>query len=586
MHSTNEQNEFNRIRKQVDEQFQPEIDKALRQLRAHADVVIKGGHSASVQLGQMRDRADELNLRNYPDETLTEYLGAASREAQSSSVEDNVVRGGQKFRCRKTPEILPGFMKEGFLHVLNAEQGTGKSCFVLGLFKALRQEQTGKFLDLEVLSSKNWELFLIARDMPRESWFEPLTNYGLLSNVLELSNDDEEGDLTEGVTIACSDVPYTLSPDHIQEFRQMALDSVAKGNKPLFVFDSYRSLTSFSDAEERNSKFADPLQDLYNAMGGTGATTIVLHHTAKGQSQSTASSGSGTNRMGSIPDIVMELERMGRNSDRMVLHSSKRITPTNLIVLHHYEQGHWESKGCANAWMEEKRLSLEIAKLSAVKTIIFEHFQTIWQDQKRGLSKQDIARFREISKVAAGNHVNYLSTQNLVFPWGHEETVGTPHQIFYPFEAREELLNRSMDRLNRVNPGETSNKQGKSPFTKDLLGSDSNGPGAKESLVNTDRQDPAKNDPYETPSKPLSTLRNLTNIYGENVPSVQQMVEDANGQNSMVVVELVPGSSEVRVQPFGNASGPIKTRRWMCDVFPCGTFAKNNPLYLDPDEEI
>jgi len=506
--------------------------------------------------------------------------------AQSSSVEDNVVRGGQKFRCRKTPEILPGFIKEGFLHVLNAEQGTGKSCFVLGLFKALRQEQTGEFLNLEVLSSKNWELFLIARDMPRESWFEPLANYGLLTNVLELSNEDEEGDLADGVTIACSDVPYTLSPDHIQEFRQMALASVAKGNKPLFVFDSYRSLTSFSDAEERSSKFADPLQDLYDAMGGTGATTIVLHHTAKGQSQSTASSGSGTNRMGSIPDIVLELERMGKNSDRMVIHSAKRITPTNLIVLHHYDQGHWESKGCANAWMEEKRLSLEIARLSTIKTTIFEYFQTIWQDQKRGLSKQDIARFREISKVAAGNHVNYLATQNLVFPWGQEETTGKPHQLYYPFEARGELLNLAAQKLSQVNPNETSNKQGKPPFNRDLLGTHSNGSDPKRTLVNPDMEGSAKNDPYETPNKPLSTLVNLTNVYGENVPSERQMVEDGNGQNSMVVVELVPGSSEVRVQEFGNASAPIKTRRWMVDVFPCGTFAKNNPVVFDDDEEI
>ena len=92
--------------------------------------------------------------------------------------------------------------------------------------------------------------------------------------------------------------------------------------------------------------------------------------------------------------------------------------------------------------------------------------------------------------------------------------------------------------------------------------------------------------PLETPSELLSPLNNLTNVYGQNVPSERQMVEDANGQNSLVIVELVPGTAEVKVQEFGNASSPIKQRRWLVDVFPCGTHAKANPVAFDDDEVI
>ena len=84
----------------------------------------------------------------------------------------------------------------------------------------------------------------------------------------------------------------------------------------------------------------------------------------------------------------------------------------------------------------------------------------------------------------------------------------------------------------------------------------------------------------------LGSLRNLTNVYGENVPSVRQMVEDAAGVNGMVVTELVPGTAEVKVQELGNASGPIRQRRWLVDCFPCGTWAKANPPTFDPDEEL
>ena len=84
----------------------------------------------------------------------------------------------------------------------------------------------------------------------------------------------------------------------------------------------------------------------------------------------------------------------------------------------------------------------------------------------------------------------------------------------------------------------------------------------------------------------LGSLNNLTNVYGQNVPSVRQMVEDQNGSNSMVIVDLVPGSGDVKVQEFGNGSAPIKQRRWMVDVFPCGTWAKANPIVFDDDEVL
>ena len=46
---------------------------------------------------------------------------------------------------------MPGFIKDGMLHILNAEQGAGKSCLILGLFRALTSgEQTTSFLNVEV----------------------------------------------------------------------------------------------------------------------------------------------------------------------------------------------------------------------------------------------------------------------------------------------------------------------------------------------------------------------------------------------------------------------------------------------------
>ena len=82
------------------------------------------------------------------------------------------------------------------------------------------------------------------------------------------------------------------------------------------MFDSYSSLVAnFTQIDEVKAAFAQPLQNLQKALADTGATTIVLHHTAKGGSSSTASSGTGTNRLGRIPDGVISMEALNKNSD-------------------------------------------------------------------------------------------------------------------------------------------------------------------------------------------------------------------------------------------------------------------------------
>ena len=63
------------------------------------------------------------------------------------------------------------------------------------------------------------------------------------------------------------------------------------------------------------------------------------------------------------------------------------------------------------------------------------------------------------------------------------------------------------------------------------------------------------------------------NAYGQEVPRVGLQVEDAQGNNGLVITEVVNGS-DLKVQALGNSKGPIKRVRWWVDVFPCGRMAK------------
>ena len=352
----------------------------------------------------------------------------------------NIVHGGQVFTWKEVQDVMPGFFKENLLHLINAEQGAGKSTLMLALFRALlSEEQTASFLNLEVQASKNWRLFLIAPDMPRESWSVPLENYGLISGIAKGGSGEKSGKVIPEVTIACSDVPLSLSPEDILYYRELAVASVGRGERPLFVFDSYSTLVAnFKDMNEIDSQFAQPLQNLQKAMAGTGATTIVLHHTAKSRSGSTASSGSGTNRLGRIPDVVIELEATSRNSKRLFMTSSKRVIPTSLIIEQDFERGEWICHGDAKQAMELRDLLQKIDGLKGPKATIYEWAQQRWEEQRKGFTTEDVRRLIERSVQAARTHVRVMEANGVIFRCDEIPTAGKYLPVYLPSEYREE----------------------------------------------------------------------------------------------------------------------------------------------------
>ena len=432
------------IRNQVNEEFQPEADKALADLRRAADAIVKRTVSEHQQLGLIRDAADDLDLRNQPDDALRELLDEA-REALNAD-DSHDIDGGQRFTVRRSQDVMPGFIKQGAFHMLNAEQGAGKSCFCLGLFRALvSDEQTASFLNVEVDSSTNWRLFLIAPDMPKESWALPLRNYGFATLTSQVGNELEEFQLDSRIAkLRTMETGYSLSPRHIEMYRDWALKAQEAGERALFVFDSYSSLVAnFTQIDEVKAAFAQPLQNLQKAMADTGATTIVLHHTAKGGSSSVASSGTGTGRLGRIPDVVIAMEALNKNSDQLILTSSKRITSTCLLVQQDFDAGHWISHGDGRKAQRDRELYLKIAALRGTPEAVHEKAQDLWEHQKRGFTSKQVEIWTGKSGTTARNTINAMLAQGLLFQIGEEPTPGKYLKVYLPMICRDEWANET-----------------------------------------------------------------------------------------------------------------------------------------------
>jgi len=557
---------------------------ALGQLEEHALKVVKN-HPEDQWLPMMRNQASHLQLDlDVKDAELLEYLNQARLIAEAPELRQHWYEGGQAVTWSPTEDLVPGLMKVSMFHLLNAEQGVGKSNFCLGLFSGLISGQTRQFLDLELPSSKTWRLFLIGPDMAREGWGPALVAFNLIQN----------GQLVPEVErFLPAESGATLSPDHIDLYRDWALDCRTEGHKALFVFDSYSSLVDgWKEIEEKSSVYGGPMQKLHKAMAGTGATVIVLHHTPKSSTGSVASSGSGSNRLGRIPDIVLHMESMGADSNRLVISAAKRLTAKSLIVEQDYDAGTWANHGCARAFLRHRELVNKVGSLNGTKAQIFEHFQRIWDTQKRGQTKQHVEALIEKSYQAARNHVNWLHANGLLIRNGDKvETRGTYADLYFPYEAADELRKLKEQAPIKLcetskKPSETLGSVTENPCNNWAQNSEStkkpyktgegeenaeNGPKKPHETHETLEalQSPGK--PYETPTKPHKTPD--VNVYGHAVPRKGLQVEDADGNNGLVVVEVID-EQHLKVQQLGNANSVVRTVRWWLDVFPCGRKAK------------
>ena len=481
---------------QVKQEHTPEGEQKLGTLRKSIQQIVRE-QKADDWLIYARDQVEVLGLTGLvKDDWLQEEVENAQRDFQSPEREQNVFRGGDTFTWRITPEIVSGLIKQNMFHLLNAEQGTGKSCFCFGLFRELGHKRTGSFLNLDTdVSKNNWRLFLIGTDMSREGWSLPLQKYHLLTDVAQDSGLGS-GTLDPGIAyMSCEeDISDSLSPQDIARYREMAVQCVADGFQPLFVFDSYRSLVhAYKDIDELKPAFANPLRDLKRAMAGTGATTIVLHHTPKSKGGSVTSSGAGTNNLGSIPDVVLLMEKEGEYSNRLVIHSRKRITEIDWMIEQRFEEGEWIGHGCARAWQRDREMQQKIATLPGVKARIFDWAQNLWETRQEGFTKKQVQSMLEVSKPAASNHVNWLLLNGLVYKGDKTMTVHGNTDVFYPYNAKNQVL------VNQVNPQLTPEKKS-GVYQKPC---DSNGSDAENHLVNQVNPVSARN--WVIPCHPVGT---------------------------------------------------------------------------------
>ena len=497
-------------------------------------------------------------------EQLDDYLSQA-KQIRDRELNAGISEGDDHIDWFNSDPLLPGFLLHNRLNMLVAEQGAGKSTFCLSLFRSL-VERTASFLDLPLSRDKNYELYLVGPDMAADGWGPALTINRLLTSVTPTT----DGTGFSGKRIkpfryfSDSSSADSLSPQDIERYRAMALKSIREGSHPIFVFDSYRSLVAaYKPLDEIKAQFADPLQNLHRRMTGIGATIIVLHHTSKA-STNAEKAGAGTNRLGAIPDVVVKMERLDNSplsSDRrLVLQSAKRIDSTNLLIEQDFKTGDWTSYGEATKWIADRDLTMEQARLSGPKATIYEHFEVLWDQQRKGMTTDDVARLIEKSIQAARAHVKWLKAKGFIFIGDKAPTAGKPQPVYFPYYSKEDEILKEGFLMTKETP--TGNPIGNPQNTSTTV--------ANTGFV---EKEPCETERTREPAAACTTHKEPeTNVDGAPVPRKGLMVDVMKGEervNHHVIACDGLDPHNLTVAKLGQPDLLLRGKRWLIDVFPC-----------------
>ena len=350
--------------------------------------------------------------------------------------------------------IWDGWIAEGYFHTLIAMQKVGKSTFLLNLIAELIQ-RTQSFLNFPLFSEKKYGFVLVGPDMNRRLWGK----YGKLAGLL---TEDATGDLRWQESIKyvfAEEDEIGIDRDGIKRLVAIAEEVKAQGLHPIFVMDSYRALLAASsiEIEENSSRYANPLRQLKKALGKTGSTVVLLHHSSIASSRRSASeSNSGHTAFNSVPDQIITLKWLadagadGNRKDRRVVMSASgrtgRVMPDQL--LEQSPDWGWFTHGeTGDALLRQNALN-ERDRLAGDDAICFDLLNTR-TGNGQGTATSDLQELRESTSGGRGSWslakvnrlLRKLERKGLAIIDGSKprpgDMGGTPAHVWWSFEREQ-----------------------------------------------------------------------------------------------------------------------------------------------------
>ena len=395
---------------------------------------------------------DALQLRGLPvNKENVERIEGLVAERLEPKVDTHYKHGDIWHDDPEVSWIWDGWIAEGYFHTLIAMQKVGKSAFLLNLVAELIK-RTPSFLNFPLFSEKKYGFVLVGPDMNRRLWGK----YGKLAGLLAEDDSNQLRWQEQIKYVFAEEDEIGIDRDGIKRLVAIAEEVKGQGLHPIFVMDSYRALLAASsiEIEENSSRYANPLRQLKKALGKTGSTVVLLHHSSIASSRRSASeSNSGHTAFNSVPDQIITLKWLadagadGNRKDRRVVMSASgrtgRVMPDQL--LEQSPDWGWFTHGeTGDALLKQNALN-ERDRLAGDDAIAYDLLNTRTLNGHPSTSN-DIRELRESSTGGRGSWsttkvnrlLKKLERKGLAMQDGHQaqpgDMGGRPSLLWWTFE--------------------------------------------------------------------------------------------------------------------------------------------------------
>jgi hypothetical protein len=291
-------------------------------------------------------------------------LGKARRELDGTH---DGFSPNEKIKIPKTKWLWEDLISEGNLTLKVALPKNGKSALA-GAFLGAMSRGNSEYLDKQI-TSKAKPIYILGTDQPMADWAEILIPVGLMKKTAE-----DEVELVHPLKrLWTMDRPITLTEESIELVHDLAV----KDPNSIFVLDAFASLISGLGLDENHVDAVEPVRMLCEALAGTGATILLLHHASGTNSNERAVKASrGTKALPALASNIINLSWLlpdDKTDNRIAVTTQGRSSKPVDMVIEQTSRAVWENHGSSAELKEELKLEKVESKLSDRQSLVLTH---------------------------------------------------------------------------------------------------------------------------------------------------------------------------------------------------------------------
>jgi len=514
---------------------------------------------------------DALQIKGLP-------ATAANEERIERLVEERI-RGPLDAPYRKGDEwgdeedtswIWDQWIAQGFCNVLIAAQKTGKSTFFLSLVAEL-SKRTGSFLNFSLSEKNEIGFLLIGPDMSRKLW----KDYGQKAGLLSRKDNGKFSWASSIEVVYTEETGIGLDRQGINKIVGHCKAIKEEGKHPFVICDSYSALmaNSHPNLDENSANYTNPLRKLKQAISKECATLLMIHHSSiSGSKRDTATSASGHQNWGRVPDQILNLKWLqsepgpdgSRSDNRVVLSATGRTgSVAKPQLLEQSPNWGWSSHGDTSDALKHRHALEQRDKLLGDDATLYDLINVRTRNNQ-GSSVKDIL---ELHATTSKSHWSVSKTRRLInklkrkflveadgTDWQGDFGGGRPSDLYWTFERIGDGADRALDVPGR--PGSSYLHS----FDRVSVTQEPSGGGISSAKCANTQGDPKLDE--------FPVFHDT-----EDFPAEGVVIEDAEGK-PLLVLEGKAAAQILKVRDRHDRNAPVKERRWLMDVFPVGHKAK------------